>query len=100
MTAQPLIHFKKRIADNLVKEIKVWRLPEPLAGSAHIYKYSLALIADGTCILRYDNERGKGDHKHLKNLETPIEWSGLDALLAEFDRDVQRWRQAHEHIDD
>jgi hypothetical protein len=100
MPAQRLIHFKKRIADDLVKEVKVWRLPEPLPGSAHPYKYSLALIANGRCVLRYDNERGKGDHKHLGELETPIEWTSLNALLADFDRDIQCWRQAIGNADD
>lgn len=27
-------------------------------------KYSLARVADGACVLRYDNEAGKGDHRH------------------------------------
>lgn len=100
MTAQRLIHFKKRIADNLVKEVKVWRLPEPVAASTHPYKYSLALIANNCCVLRYDNERGKGDHKHVGHWETPIAWPGLAALLAEFDRDIQCWRQANGHTED
>lgn len=100
MTAQRIIHFKKRIADNLVKEFKVWRLPEPVAGSAHPYKYRLALIANDRCVLRYDNERGKGDHKHVGDLETPIEWTSLSALLADFDRDIQRWRHTDGNADD
>lgn len=100
MTAQRLIHFKKRIADNLVKEVKVWRLPQPLAGSAHPYKYSLALIAQGRCVLRYDNEQGKGDHRHVGELEMPLTWRGLDALLADFDLDIQRWRQTNGNTDD
>ena len=100
MTAQRLIHFKKRIADNLVKEVKVWRLPKPVAASVHPYKYSLALIANERCVLRYDNERGKGDHKHLDDLEMPIEWTSLGELLADFDRDIQCWRQANGNADD
>jgi hypothetical protein len=58
------------------------------------------LIANGRCVLRYDNERGKGDHKHLGELETPIEWTSLNALLADFDRDIQCWRQAIGNADD
>lgn len=95
MTAQRLIHYKKRLADGLFKEIKVWRLLESMPGCLHPYKYSLALIARDRCVLRYDNERGKGDHKHVDDQELRIEWGGLDALLADFDRDIQRWRETN-----
>ena len=100
MLAQRLIHYKKRIAADLFKEIKVWRLPAPVHGSAHCYKYSLALIANGRCVLRYDNERGKGDHAHVGSQETPLVWTDLAALLDDFDRAIQRWRQHHGNTDD
>ncbi|MCF7979789.1 MAG: DUF6516 family protein [Chromatiaceae bacterium] len=95
MAAQCIIHYRKRLADGLFKELKVWRLSAPLPGSAHPFKYSLALIANEYCVLRYDNERGKGDHKHVEGQEQPIAWRGLDALLADFDQDIQDWRQTH-----
>lgn len=38
-----------------------------------------------------------GDHKHLGELKIPIQWVGLEALLAEFDRDIYAWRQANEN---
>lgn len=99
MPAQRIINDKKRIADGLFKEIKIWRLPESIPGCVHLYKYSLVLIANGHCVLRYDNERGKGDHKHVGGLETSIEWINLAALLADFDRDIQRWRYADGNAD-
>jgi hypothetical protein len=43
-------------------EIVVWRLDRPVRGSAHKFKYRLALVADLVCVLRYDNEADKGDH--------------------------------------
>ena len=51
-------------------EIRVVRLSEPLDGSEHPYKCSLALVVAGECVLRYDNERGKGDHKHEGEAES------------------------------
>ena len=47
----------------------VWEVPKPKRGSAHSFKYRLALISDGVCMLRYDNEAGKGDHKHIGRRE-------------------------------
>jgi hypothetical protein len=55
--------LKRRIilAESVFAELVIWRLPRTLPGSAHPYKYRLALVADGLCVLRYDNEAGKGD---------------------------------------
>lgn len=40
----------------------------PLPGSAHPFKYRLAFMVNGKCILRYDNERAKGDHRHIEDV--------------------------------
>lgn len=69
----------------------MWSLPTPAKASAHSYKYRLALIADGVCVLRYDNEAGKGDHKHLGSREVPYRFSNVDALLEDFNSDVRKW---------
>lgn len=71
-------------------ESKVIRLSEPVEGSDHPYKYSLALIVAGECILRYDNERGKGDHKHEGDSETDYVFTTLSQLLSDFKADVRR----------
>ncbi len=49
--------------------------------------------ADGTCLVRYyDNERGKGDHRHLGDLETPYAFVDIESLVADFLADVARIR--------
>ncbi len=42
----------------------------------------------GECQVRYDNERGKGDHRHAGGLESAYGFTTLEALLADFERDV------------
>ena len=76
---------------NAFVEIVLWQVPKPVRGSLHDVKYSLVLVVDDVCVLRYDNEAGKGDHRHLGNIETPYLFSGVDQLLADFARDVGRW---------
>ena len=44
-------------------------------------------------MLRYDNETGKGDHKHVDEVEVPYEFTDLDSLQADFWTDVQVWRK-------
>ncbi len=63
-------------------------------GSGHSFKYRLALVSEGICILRYDNEAGKGDHKHKDGREVPYRFSDLDALQVDFWTDVESWRNS------
>lgn len=64
----------------------------PLPGSVHGFKYRLALVVNGSCVLRYDNESGKGDHKHVGQDEHPYLFSTPKALLDDFWNDVDTWR--------
>jgi Family of unknown function (DUF6516) len=52
-------------------ELVVWLVPEPVPGSMHSYKYRLAYVVNDVCRVRYDNERDKGDHRHLDGVEKP-----------------------------
>ena len=72
-------------------ELVVWEVPIPLRGSTHQYKYRLALVSKDDCQLRYDNEAGKGDHKHIGSTETPYQFQSLAQLENDFWEDVERW---------
>jgi len=80
-------------------EIAIWRIPRPLRGSRHDYKYRLALVFNEVCVLRYDNEAGKGDHKHRGDREVPYEFTDLKTLQADFWHDVEIWRRKYEDSD-
>jgi hypothetical protein len=47
---------------------------------------------DGRCVLRYDNEAGKGDHKHVGEDEIPYVFTTPEALLDDFWNEVDNWR--------
>lgn len=74
-------------------EIVVWRLPQSVRGSEHRFKYRLALVVDGVCVLRFDNEVGNGDHKHVADSEEPYKFNGPEALLEDFWNEVDKWRR-------
>lgn len=78
-------------------ELVLWRVPEPLAGSEHQFKYRLAYVVHGECVLRYDNEAGKGDHCHLGDQEKPYQFTTVDQLIADFQEEIARWN--HEYFD-
>ncbi len=92
MRAELLLQERHQIAEAAFATINIWRVAEPVRGSHHDLKYSLAYVVSGVCVLRYDNEAGKGDHRHLDDLETPYVFSTPEALLADFWNDVDRWR--------
>lgn len=72
-------------------EIVVWRVPVPVPPSSHGFKYRLAFVVDGVCRIRYDNERGKGDHMHVDAVERPYAFVDIDTLISEFLSHVDRW---------
>lgn len=97
--AELLIDERHVIDDDVFAEIVVWRVPKPVAGSAHALKYRLALVAKGACVLRYDNEAGKGDHRHVGRREQPYPFRDYETLLTDFWADVDRWRRKRENCD-
>lgn len=77
--------------DGSIVEVVVWTLSTPLTPSKLSYKYRLYYGAAGVCRVRYDNERGKGDHRHLGGREEDYIFTTLEQLLADFERDVNEW---------
>lgn len=91
MRAHEVFNHRVALAENAFAEIVAWEIPHPLPGSAHGYKYRLAFVVEGECVLRYDNEAGKGGHKHIGGKEVPYAFSTVDRLVADFLQDVTRW---------
>jgi hypothetical protein len=70
-------------------KLVVWRGSAPVRGSAHEYRYRLALVVGGKCALRYDNGAGKGDHRHVGDDEQEYRFKSAEQLLADFWSDVE-----------
>jgi hypothetical protein len=71
-----------------VWQIRVWRLPRPTR--PHGLKYSLFYGRPGERIVGYDNEAGKGDHRHYRDREEIYIFVSLERLIADFEADVRR----------
>ena len=89
MDAILLSRKQTAVAEGVRAERVLWQLPSPARGSLHSYKYRYALIANGVCLLRYDNEAGKGDHKHIGTVEQPFHFVDVKTLRAAFLADVR-----------
>ena len=96
-----LVHrARQHLHDGAFVEIVIWRVPSPLQGSMHSFKYLMALVVDGACVMRFDNEAGKGDHKHVDGRETAYVFRGVDALFADFAAEVKGWFDGNSRSDD
>lgn len=89
MKAELLHKTRVIIADNAFAEIIVWAVN--VSPSTHNYKYRLAYIVDGECVVRFDNERGKGDHYHWGDEEVVYHFTTLSALFDDFWALTERW---------
>jgi hypothetical protein len=95
MKAVALIRRRIVLAEDAFAEVAIWRVSQPVSPSRHGFKYRLAYVVASQCVLRYDNERGKGDHRHVGTVEAPYVFSTPDQLMADFNADIARWN--HEH---
>ena len=91
MKATPLARTKEVRDDGTIVEVVIWELPEPLPPSTHLFKYRLFCGKPLEERVRYDNERGKGDHRHVAGRELDYVFVSVDQLLDDFERDVQDW---------
>ena len=91
MLAESILDDRYPQGDSAFVAIRVFRVPECVLGSKHGLKYSLAYVVDGVCVLRFDNEAGKGDHFHRGEMEAPYAFTSLEILLTDFWNAVDAW---------
>jgi hypothetical protein len=92
MKALPVARAKEIRDDGSIVEIIIWQLDAPLAPCQHNYKYRLYYGSHGECRVRYDNEQGKGDHRHMNAGEETYQFVSITQLLADFQADVEGWK--------
>lgn len=91
--AELIFEMKRGYEDGAIAQARIWRLPEPLPRSAHGLKYSLFYGYPGQRVVGYDNERGKGDHRHIEDREKPYQFVSVERLIDDFWADVTQARK-------
>ena len=98
MKAKQYANQKIKLPDGSLVSVVIWQLPEPSDERPHGLKYRLNYCtADGATLVRYDNEKGKGDHKHIGNEQEPYTFKDIDTLLDDFWRDVDEILEKNQH---
>lgn len=91
MKAQLVIKDRIRKGNLLIERV-VWKIESPVAGCAHCFKYRLYCGRDGVTVVRYDNESGKGDHRHVgpRERQQAYAFTTLERLILDFEADILR----------
>ncbi len=90
--ATPIYRLKETRLDGVKVDMVIWQLPTPTPDRPHGLKYRLWAGRDGKTLVRYDNESGKGDHKHLgeAGVEEVYYFVSLSKLVADFFADIEK----------
>lgn len=90
MPSATLVYRERRQHGAGLVDMVVWAVPQPVPPSTHGFKYRLVYVVGGVRVVGYDNERGKGDHRHLGGAELAYRFVDVQTLLADFMADVER----------
>ena len=92
MKAVQIFFDRMEYEDGAILEMVIWAVPKPVPGSEHGLKYSLFYGRPGQRLVGYDNERGKGDHRHVDGCEVAYRFTTPERLVEDFLADVERTR--------
>ncbi|MEK7811776.1 MAG: DUF6516 family protein [Pseudomonadota bacterium] len=84
-----LLYREKRTYAGGIIEMVIWQVPEPVSSSEHPFKYRFVFVRNGQRLVGYNNERCKGDHRHLGSTEASYTLIDETRLLEDFWLDVK-----------
>ncbi len=91
--ARLILQRKRVFDDGMIAEMVLWEVPSPVPGSVHRLKYSLFYGNEEGRLIGYDNERGKGDHRHYGPHQEAYGFTSPEQLMADFLADVRAARR-------
>ncbi|HET8995836.1 MAG TPA: DUF6516 family protein [Acetobacteraceae bacterium] len=91
--AEKLLDIRLETDDGFLIALWLWRVPQPVRPARHSFKYALFFGRPGKRLVLFDNERGKGDHKHILGVESSYEFSTPEKLIADFEAAVRAMRE-------
>jgi len=94
MKGRLIYHEKYIYADGAIREMVLWKRPKKTSDRPYGLKYRLYYgLADGTCLVRFDNESGKGAHRHIKGHEESYHFKDVEILVADFLKEIEKARK-------
>lgn len=84
MKATLIYRFEQDYDDGTMLRMMIWQVPAPIPPSTHPFKYRLVYLEEGKRVVGFDNERGKGDHRHAGQKESPYAFVDVETLVNDF----------------
>ena len=78
MKATRIFYDRAEFPDGAIVEMTIWRVPTMLWEAGMHLSTALFYGHQGERIIGYDNERGKGDHRHVEGNEEPYAFSTVE----------------------
>ena len=94
MKAKLLFRFEQDFDDGAKVRMVIWEVPSPVPPSEHPNKYRLVYVEEGIRVIGFDNERGKGDHRHDADIESLYCFVDVPTLIKDFIDAVRQRRKA------
>ena len=94
--AEKILDVRNVFDDGSFLIIRVWQVTDPVPPSPHSFKYSFFYGRPGERLVLFDNERGKGDHKHIGEVESSYAFESIEKLTVDFLGEVKRMRSERE----
>lgn len=96
MKAVRIFYDKTVLPDGAIVRMTIWQLPRSTQERPHGLKFTLFYGGPDGRIVGYGNESGKGDHKHIRDVETRYKFIDVETMVANFLADVERIRNEHD----
>ena len=76
-------------------EAVIWHIPAGEMRGENV-RYRMAFLPNGFTkpVVLFDNHHPKGHHKHLEGVESRYAFSDVSALVRDFEKDVERWKES------
>jgi hypothetical protein len=84
MKPLPIYRFEQDFDDGAKVRMVTWQFSRPVPPSEHPYKYRLVYLENDKRLIGFDNERGKGDHRHDGETETVYSFVDVPTLIQDF----------------
>jgi hypothetical protein len=97
MKAGLIYRFEQDFDDGAMARMVIWKVPVRVSSSEHSYKYRLVYLEKGKRVIGFDNERGKGDHRHDGDKETAYTFVDVTTLIKDFIDAVKQRRSLCEN---
>jgi hypothetical protein len=91
MASELIFRSKYVYPDGAIREMVIWKV-DSTSERPHGLKYRLNYCGPDGKVIRYDNERGKGDHKHIEGKQARYVFKDIESLVSDFLSDIRKER--------